>query len=105
VVATPKPVNRRSSARRRNLADEEEANANGDSRAARAYRLSLWSLIPGLGLLLGPIAVVLSCVALRGTANDAAARNQAKVGILLGSVVSLTQWLGIALMICGWRSQ
>jgi hypothetical protein len=90
---------RRSGSRRRGNADEGE---NLNPAAWRAYRLALWSLLPGLGLFLGPAAVVLGCLALRHVSGDIGSRTRAKVAVLLGALVTLTQWLGLVLMIRGW---
>jgi hypothetical protein len=98
-------VGRRSGSRRRPGADEPAAANDTDNPAAwRAYRVALWSLIPFVGLLLGPLAVVLGCRAVRTVGDDASARNRARASILFGSCVALTQWLGLALMVWGWRS-
>ncbi|HWG44976.1 MAG TPA: hypothetical protein VN688_19560 [Gemmataceae bacterium] len=93
---------RRSGSRRRNTVDEGEA-AERNHRAARAFRLSLWSLVPGLGLLLGPVAFVLGCLIVRKVANDDMARGQARVAITFGVLVTLAQWIGLALMIRSWN--
>jgi len=81
--------------------DEGEA-VGRNQMAARAFRLSLWSLVPGLGLLLGPAALVLGCLVVRKVANDDMARGQARVAIAFGVLVTLAQWIGLALMIRGW---
>ena len=95
---------RRSGSRRRNGSDEGAAANESDNRAAwRAYRVALWSLIPFVGLLLGPLAVVLGCMAVRSVGDDASARNRAKAAILFGACVAGTQWLGLALMVWGWN--
>ncbi len=77
------------------------ANESDSVTAWRAYRMALWSLIPFVGLLLGPIAVVLGCLAVRTVGDDASARHRAKASILFGACVAVTQWLGLALMIWG----
>mgnify|MGYP002403910227 CR=1 FL=1 len=92
---------RRSGSRRRAPVDEGEA-VGRNQMAARAFRLSLWSLVPGLGLLLGPAALVLGCLVVRKVANDDMARGQARVAIAFGVLVTLAQWIGLALMIRGW---
>jgi hypothetical protein len=95
---------RRSGSRRRNGAEEAAAANESDNAAAwRAYRVALWSLIPFVGLLLGPLAVILGCVAVRSVGDDASARNRAKAAILFGACVTGTQWLGLALMVWSWR--
>ncbi len=101
--APPRSSERRSGTRRRGNPDEGETAGNDTDPAAwRAYRLSLWSLIPGVGLLLGPVAVVLGCRAAHNLASDIASRNRAKAAVLFGALIALTQWIGLALMIRGW---
>jgi hypothetical protein len=65
----------------------------------RAYRVALWSLVPGLGLLLGPAAVVLGVLAARRASEDIAARVRGKVAAWCGVLVTLTQLIGVVLMI------
>ncbi len=98
------PNPRAGSRRRRNANanDSEEANENENPAAQRAYHISLWALLPGVGLLLGPLAIVLGWRAVRGS-GDASSRNRAKAAVLLGVLITLTQWLGVALMIYGWK--
>jgi hypothetical protein len=102
-IGTPNPNQavRRSGSRRRAPANEGEA-AERNHRAARAFRLSLWSLVPGLGLFLGPVAFVLGCLVVRKVAGDDMARGQARVAIAFGVLVTLAQWIGLVLMIYGW---
>jgi hypothetical protein len=93
---------RRSSSRRRNGEAAEAAVTDSNNPAAwRAYRVSLWSLIPGLGLLLGPVATLLAWRAVRDAGNDLSASNRAKAAILFGASSTLTQWLGITLIYFG----
>lgn len=66
--------------------------------AWRAYRVSLWSVVPGLGLLLGLAAMVLGWRALRHVGDDYSASNRAKAAIGFGAGSALTQWLGVALI-------
>ena len=72
-------------------------------RRSRAFRLSLWSLVPGLGLLLAPVAFVLGCLIVRKSPRDDMARGQARVAIVFGALVTLAQWIGLVLMIRGWN--
>jgi hypothetical protein len=106
VAAPPVAASRRSSSRRRRNANADDPSAINDSdnpAAWRAYRVSLWSLVPGLGLFLGPVAVLLGYRAMRSAGDDASARNRAKAAVLFGVLITLTQWLGVALMIYGWK--
>lgn len=84
------------------MAADEDASGDQDPSARRALHLSLWALIPGVGLFLGPIAVILGYLAVRKTANDLGSHNRAKAAVLLGVFITLTQWLGTYLMIRGW---
>jgi hypothetical protein len=95
---------RRAEVRRREAEAREAAAFDSPNPAAwRAYRVALWSIVPGLGLLLGLVAVVLGCLAVRGTGDDLSARNRCKAAVLFGFLAALTQWLGITLIIYGWR--
>jgi hypothetical protein len=76
--------------------------AAGPNRAARrALRHGVLGLVPGLGLLLGPLAVVLGVVAeRRGKADPTfAAQAHARAAVLLGLALTLTNWVGLALMV------
>jgi hypothetical protein len=103
-----KPLNRKP--RRRGPADESELplspRAEACNRAAlRAYRVCLFGLIPCLGLILGPAAVVLGVLARRnglrepGFTSDA----QARAAYLLGGAIAVTNWVGLLLMVAGFR--
>jgi len=73
--------------------------------AVRAYRLAVLSMVPGLGLLLGPVAVVLGAAAgRRGKANpDFTARGPAAAAVMFGAMTAVTNWAGLALMVLGLR--
>ena len=93
---------RRSGSRRRNGEAAEAAVTDSNNPAAwRAYRVSLWSVIPGLGLLLGPVATLLGCRAVRAAGDDLSASNRAKAAIVFGAGSTLTQWLGVTLIYFG----
>lgn len=93
---------RSSGSRRRNGEAAETAIVDSDNPAVwRAYRVSLWSIVPGLGLLLGPLAMVLGCLAVRSAGDDFSASNRAKAAIVFGAGSTLTQWLGITLIYFG----
>ena len=72
--------------------------------ATRAYWLAIAGLVPGLGLLCGPVAVVLGKLARPAGRSDGeqVAYNLATAAIYLGAAVSITNWLGLALMLAGW---
>ncbi len=66
--------------------------------AWRAYRVSLWSIVPGFGLLLGLLAIILGWLAVRSAGDDLSASNRAKAAVVIGAGSALTQWLGITLI-------
>jgi hypothetical protein len=98
--------------RRRAENGEENANARPDvdrcnATAATAYRLCLLALIPGIGLILGPIGLVMGTMArLQGrNVKRFTGSSQATVSILLSALITATQWAGAAMMIIGWRAE
>jgi hypothetical protein len=94
---------------RRGLAEESvtpfspEAEARG-RLALRAYRLSVFGLIPFVGLILGPVAAVLGAVAHHRGKSDPAfkAKGPALAAIILGFLITVTNWVGVTLMLVGW---
>jgi hypothetical protein len=74
--------------------------------AMRAFRVAVYALVPGAGLVLGPLAVVLGALAgWRGKSDPAfSAPIPARAAVVLGALVTLTNWAGLLLMIVGWRS-
>jgi hypothetical protein len=73
--------------------------------AVRAYRVAVLSMVPGLGLLLGPVAVVLGAAASRhGKADpDFTARGPAAAAVVFGAMTAVTNWAGLALMVLALR--
>jgi hypothetical protein len=73
--------------------------------AVRAYLVSLYAMIPFVGLLLGPIAFLLGLGALvRGRRDsDFKGTSLCKTAMLIGFLLTVTQWGGLALMISGLR--
>ena len=71
--------------------------------AVKAYRIGVFALIPGVGLVLGPIALVLGLIAWnRGRLEPPNKRGGHVTGALLvGSLLVVTNWLGILLMWLG----
>jgi hypothetical protein len=71
----------------------------------RAYWVACAGLIPGLGLVLGPAAIVLGLLgrAYARSQPECTAVEQATAAVLFGSLSALTNWLGLALMVLGWR--
>jgi hypothetical protein len=68
-------------------------------KALIAYYLGIFGLIPCLGLILGPAAIVLGILGLRYKASFPRAKGTAHaiVGIVLGSLVTLANW-GVILL-------
>jgi hypothetical protein len=68
-----------------------------------AYRCSVIGLVPLIGLVLGPLAFVLGFVAWYRGQGDPLQKGlgPAMAGMLLGGLVGITNWLGVALMIYG----
>jgi hypothetical protein len=85
------------------------ANASGETvdkkkgLAWTAYRCSVIGLLPLVGLVLGPLAFVLGFVAWYKGQGDPLQKGlgPALAGMLLGGLVGVTNWLGVALMIYG----
>lgn len=97
----------------RKRAESEESDADAAARAEesnraalRAYRLSLFGLIPFAGLVLGPAALVLGVAAGRKGRRDPAftAHGPAAAAVVLGAVDALTNWAGVVLMVLGLLS-
>jgi hypothetical protein len=68
-----------------------------------AYRCSVVGLIPVVGLILGPLAFLLGFVAWRNGQGDPLHKGigPALAGMLLGGLITVTNWVGVALMIYG----
>jgi hypothetical protein len=100
-------------ARRRNrraLDEESDAPFSEETTArmqaaVRAYRCCVYGLIPGVGLVLGPLALVLALRArLKGRGDpDYRGKGLASAVLLLGGLLTLTNWLGLTLMVLGLR--
>src|SRR2546421_7451514 len=74
-------------------------------QAARAYSWSIYSMVPVLGLLLGPLAILLGWLALRRGRSIPEFRGRALcvAAMIIGALVTLTQWSGLWLMFRGLR--
>jgi hypothetical protein len=94
---------RRSGSRRRDADPSEAAEDSQNPVAWRAYRLAVWSIAPGLGLILGPVGVFHGWRAARRLTDDLSARNRARTAVFLSAGSTVTQWLGIALIYHGWN--
>src|SRR4051794_34753531 len=92
--------------RRRDPIDDADSPFGGrpgerPPTALRAYRYGVYALIPFVGLVLGPVAIVLALLAWREGRRDPAARSSGYVviALLLGSVALLCNGIGVALMV------
>jgi hypothetical protein len=75
-------------------------------RALAAYRCAVFGLIPVLGLVTGPLALVLGAGAWASDRHHPGftAWGPLNASLILGSLVSLTNGLGVGLMLLGfWR--
>lgn len=105
-----KPLPRRQ--RRRAAANEPDAPRDPEAErrnaaALRAYRICLIGLVPGPGLVLGPVGAVLGAVArARGAKVPGfTAGSAATAAVLLGALITATQWVGVTLMVVGWSGR
>ncbi len=96
---------RRRPARRRSGDDDPPASPAVPSNrpALRAYRLSLFGLIPIAGLVLGPAAVVLGALAARKARGEPTftAHGPLLASVVIGTIDALTNWAGVILMALG----
>ena len=107
-AACKEPLRRR--ARRRASQDSDApfgAKAEGSNLAALlAYRLSLFGLIPIVGLVLGPVSVLLVGWAwLPAQDPTFSAYGPLIAALILGSIDALTNWGGVVLMVLGLMSR
>ncbi len=98
----------RSRKRRRSEAHDEQETAFGTppTPALRAFHLSLYSLIPVAGLVVGPIAIVRALAAWRERRGEPTAAEKGYVGaaLVLGGGALLCNVVGVALMVLGLTS-
>jgi hypothetical protein len=94
--------------KRRGVAEESDSPFSNPIEphnwlAIWAYRVAVCALIPGVGLALGPAAVLAGLAARwRGSRDpEFTARGPANAAVLMGLFISLTNWLGFVLMIRG----
>lgn len=100
---SPKPARNRRRDPQGPVSPETEAR----HRAARkAFRVGVAGLVPGLGLVLGPLAVVLGGLVRRQAIRDPqfSLWGPAYAAIGLGGVVTVCNWVGFTLMFLGLRS-
>lgn len=94
-------------ARRRSAPDgaavQTQASDLGSGVTRAAFRCAVVGLIPGAGLVLGPVAVVLSLLAYRRekAGPPRKGRSPALAVLALAAGVVVTNWVGVLLMIYG----
>jgi hypothetical protein len=74
--------------------------------ARTAYWYAVFGMIPFVGLVLGPLALVWGILGLRREEANPSVRGRARslAGIILGSLELVTNWGGLALLWIGWSS-
>ena len=95
--------------RRRRRNDYEDGDATGglipykNAMALAGYYCGVVGLLPVLGLVLGPLAIVFSILGLRHKSRHPAhgGTAHAVVGIVLGAFSALYNWLGAILILIG----
>jgi hypothetical protein len=88
--------------KRRNRHRDEDPEESADYRIAwLAYRCAAIGLIPFVGLLLGPVALILGVIAWRQTRKNPWKKGLGPVGaaLLLGLLITVTMWSGLALIV------
>ncbi len=90
-------------ARREGAAAQTQASDLGNDTTRAAFRCAVWGLIPGVGVVLGPIAVVLSLLAYRRekAGPPRRGRSPALAVLILSACVLVTNWVGVLLMAYG----
>ncbi len=103
-AALVKKARRRS--RRDGGAAQTQASDLGNDTTRAAFRCAVWGLIPGAGLVLGPVAVVLSLLAYRRerVGPPRKGRSPALAVLILSAAVFVTNWVGAGLMVYGWTT-
>ena len=96
--------------RRRGVASESDtpfspAATEHNRPALRAYHLAIASVVPGVGLFAGPIALVLGVIARRRGKRDPnfTATGPVMAAVVLGSLTAVTNWVGFVFMYLGLR--
>jgi hypothetical protein len=69
-----------------------------------AYLCSLWAIVPFLGLVLGPAAVLIGIIGRLFERAHPSTRGsgQARAAIVLGLLTGLTNWLGVYFLLRGF---
>ena len=111
LAPTERPAPRRIRRSRRRYYQDQEINDGGISalipytnpKALIAYYLGVFGLIPCLGFLLGPAALILGILGLRFVQKHPSSKGtgHAIAGIVLGSLETLANWAAIAFMALG----
>src|SRR5262249_37555390 len=71
--------------------------------ASRAYGIALAAMIPGLGLILGPLAVILGLIARRRALNDPDFHLKGPLcaSLIFGAATTACNWIGFGMMFLG----
>jgi len=97
---------------RRRVNNEETANPYEaqtvpcNRAAARAFHVAILALIPVVGLLLGPVALLWGAIAHQRGKGDPqyTARSAALGAVVFGAVITITNWVGLGLIVLGMHS-
>ena len=92
--------------RRRRRGEEDNTPLSPEAeafvrRASRLFRLGLWSLVPLLGLLLGPLTVI-GALWMRGP--DQPGRAMVRIAFWIGLLTAVSQWAGVWLIFLSYAS-
>lgn len=98
-------------ARRRRGLHQQSATPFSAEMAARArgplrgYKIGLYSMIPGLGVILGPVALLsgLWYKFKHRKEKEFPGENFAVASMLLGAMVTVTNWLGLFFILSGLK--
>jgi hypothetical protein len=94
--------------RRRNASESADGPVDPEAErrnaaAMRAYRMCMLALIPGLGLVLGPVALAMAGIA-RARGKRVAGFNHLGLSMavmILAALITATQWAGVTLVWLG----
>jgi len=88
---------------RRRRGAEEEQGPPPSTSALLAFRCAVCGLIPLVGLVMGPVALLLGFLAYRRGQEDVVTSGNAHAiaGMVFGGVIALTNWVGVLLMLYG----
>jgi hypothetical protein len=103
----PRPAGKASRNRRRDPQGPLSPETEARHRAARtAYRVAVLGLVPGLGLVFGPVAVGLGVLARQRGLKDLEFTLWGPVfaAIIFGAIEGVFNWAGFTLMFLGLRS-